>query len=237
MKTIDRREFLKYSIGAAGGLAVVVVGSKLSWLSSNRAYAQAVTQTLHFRVTDAMKEMHTHEPSGLEIGTGIVPNEVINDARCYFWIYKSVDPGDNPALDLPPESPGPIIVAAAGDEITITVSNDLDEPHAFFIPGMVDSGPISPGATWTATFTIGSPGGHLYYDNLNEPVNRVMGLMTSGPPIFRAWPGKKVSATRETRASARPSGSTSGLVTRQAPICSPRWAAWLLGYSTTRWNS
>jgi FtsP/CotA-like multicopper oxidase with cupredoxin domain len=176
MKTISRREFFKYSIGAAGGLAVVVVGSKLSWLSSNQAYAQAVTQTLHFRVTDAIKEMHTHEPSGLEIGTGIVPNEVINDARCYFWIYKSVDPGNNPALDFPPESPGPIIVAADGDEITITVTNDLDEPHAFFIPGMVDSGPITPGSAWTGTFTVHTPGAHLYYDNLNEPVNRVMGL-------------------------------------------------------------
>ena len=176
MKIISRREFLKYSIGAAGGMAVVVVGSKLSWLSLNPAYAQAVTQTLHFRVTDAIKEMHTHEPSGLEIGTGIVPNEVINDARCYFWIYKSVDPGGSPALDFPPESPGPVIVAAAGDDITITVTNDLDEPHAFFIPGMVDSGPIAPDATWTDTFTAGSPGGHLYYDNLNEPVNRVMGL-------------------------------------------------------------
>ncbi len=167
MKTISRREFLKYSIGAAGGLAVVVVGSRLSWLSNNPSYAAAAVQSIDFHISDAIKEMHTHNTGlladGKKVGDG-------NDARCYFWIYKSVIP------DYPPECPGPIIMTAEGDEIQISVTNDLDEPHAFYIPGMVDSGPIAPGATWTATFTAGSPGSYLYYDNLNEPVNRVMGL-------------------------------------------------------------
>ena len=41
---------------------------------------------------------------------------------------------------------------------------------------MFDSGPIAPGATFSGTFTATQSGAFLYYDNLNEPVNRVMGL-------------------------------------------------------------
>ncbi|MBI4289370.1 MAG: multicopper oxidase domain-containing protein [Chloroflexi bacterium] len=153
MKIMNRREFL---LAAGGGLAAVVVGSKLAWTLRSPSMAAAAVQTLDFHIADAMKEMHTHN--------------AINDARCYFWIFKSVAP------DLPPESPGPNIMAVKGDTIQIKITNDLDEPHAFFIPGMVDSGPIDPGATWTGSFTASKAGAHMYYDNLNAPVNRMMGL-------------------------------------------------------------
>lgn len=137
-------------------MAAIFVGSKLAWSLKNPAFAEAAVTSLDFHISDAMKEMHTHNS--------------INDARCYFWIYKSATPA------LPAESPGPIIMAIKGDTIQIKVTNDLDEPHAFFIPGMVDSGPIAPGATWTGSFTASKSGAYLYYDNLNAPVNRVMGL-------------------------------------------------------------
>ncbi|MBI2858794.1 MAG: multicopper oxidase domain-containing protein [Chloroflexi bacterium] len=155
-KAVNRRDFLKMAGGGiAGGVAVLVIGNKLRWLaSSNRAYA-AVT-SLDFHIGDAIKEMHTHN--------------LIHDARCYFWIYKSAVP------DLPPESPGPTIMATVGDTVDISVTNDLDEDHAFYIPGVVDSGPIAPRGTWTSSFTVTAAGAFLYYDNLNEPVNRVMGL-------------------------------------------------------------
>ncbi|MBI2906889.1 MAG: multicopper oxidase domain-containing protein [Chloroflexi bacterium] len=151
MKTLDRRQFLKHSVG---GLATLVVGSKLSWALGGTAFA--ATQTVNLHIADAIKEMHTHN--------------AINAARCYYWIYKSVVP------DLPAETPGPSIMARKGDTVNISVTNDLDEPHAFYIPGMVDSGPIAPGATWTGSFTANVSGAHLYYDNLNRPVNRMMGL-------------------------------------------------------------
>jgi len=153
MKTLDRRDFIKYTVG---GLAAIVVGSKLAWGLKNPAMADAAVQTLDIHIADAVKGMVTDNPG--------------NPAKCYFWIYKSVNP------DIPPECPGPIIIAAKGDTVQIKVTNDLDEPHAFFIPGMVDSGPIAPGATWTGSFTASTSGGHLYYDNLNAPVNRMMGL-------------------------------------------------------------
>jgi hypothetical protein len=101
-----------------------------------------------------MKEMVTHN--------------AINVARCYFWIFKE----DN----FPAECPGPNIFTTTGDFVVINLTNDLDEPHAFFVPGIVNSGPIAPGATKTLRFKVPKAGTFLYYDNLNEPVNRVMGL-------------------------------------------------------------
>lgn len=146
---ISRRQFLK-------GMATLVVGSQMPWILESDVFAAVQTQTLNFRITDAMKEMITHNS--------------INDARCYFWIYKSDAP------DLPADCPGPNIFCTQGDTISITLTNDLDEPHAFFIPGVFSSGPIAPAETKTFSFTASRAGSFLYYDNLNAPVNRVMGL-------------------------------------------------------------
>jgi len=158
--TVDRRDFLKY---AGVGLATIIVGSKAAWALGNPASANAaVVMSLDFHVTDAIKEMHTHN--------------ALNDARCYFWIYKSVNSAPGVGVDLAPNCPGPTIMATKGDTIDIRVTNDLDEPHAFYIPGIVDSGPIAPGATWNGSFNASASGAHMYYDNLNDPVNRVMGL-------------------------------------------------------------
>jgi FtsP/CotA-like multicopper oxidase with cupredoxin domain len=150
---MNRRDFLKY---AGGGMATLVVGGGMPWIFNNPAYAAVPVQSLSFHITDAMKEMVTHN--------------ALNDARCYFWIYRSVIP------DFPAECPGPNIFATRGDTIQITLTNDLDEPHAFYIPGIFNSGPIAPRATKTFSFNASKSGTFMYYDNLNEPVNRVMGL-------------------------------------------------------------
>ncbi len=150
---MNRREFLKYG---GGGVAVIVVGSKLGWMLKNSPHAAAVVRTLDMHIQDAVKEMGTHNS--------------LNTAQCYFWVYKCVNPS------YPSQAPGATLMVAKGDTVNLSVTNDLDEPHAFYIPGMVDSGPIAPGATWTGSFPASILGSHLYYDNLNEPVNRVMGL-------------------------------------------------------------
>lgn len=151
MIKVNRREFIRNGIG---GMTAIIVGSRLEWLKEAKA---AVIHDIAFEITDVMKEMVTHN--------------AINTAKCYFWIYKSITP------DLPAECPGPAIVATAGDTINITVTNSLDEPHAFSIPGIIDSGPITEnGGVWSGSFTPTIAGTYLYYDNLNEPVNRVMGL-------------------------------------------------------------
>ncbi|MBI4295923.1 MAG: multicopper oxidase domain-containing protein, partial [Chloroflexi bacterium] len=156
---LSRREFLKLAGGGiAGSMAAIVVGSKLGWLAQNRAYAAVQTHTIVLEIGDAIKQMVTHNS--------------IHSAECYFWLYKSNTP------NFPAEVPGPTIFATQGDTVNISVTNRLDEPHAFFVPGIVNSGPIAPNNTWNATFIVPAnvSGALLYYDNLNEPVNRMMGL-------------------------------------------------------------
>jgi hypothetical protein len=149
---MKRRDFVKY---AGGGMAALFVGSMMpSWISGNRLFATQKVQELNFTISDAIKDMATHN--------------AINKAQCYFWVYKE--------KNFPAEVPGPHIFTTVGNTVKVTVTNSLDEPHAFYIPGLVDTGPIRPGATKTVQFVPIEAGTYLYYDNLNAPVNRVMGL-------------------------------------------------------------
>jgi hypothetical protein len=149
---MKRRDFVKY---AGGGLAALVVGSVLpTWVSNNSLLAVKQVQELNFTITDAVKDMITHNS--------------INKAQCYFWLYKE--------QNFPAEIPGPHIFTTEGSLIKVSITNGLDEPHAFFIPGMVNSGPIAPGSTKNIQFVASKAGTYLYYDNLNAPVNRIMGL-------------------------------------------------------------
>ncbi|MEH7492031.1 multicopper oxidase domain-containing protein [Neobacillus niacini] len=149
---MKRRDFVKY---AGGGLAALVVGSVMpAWISNNSLFAVKQVQELNFTITDAIKDMVSHNS--------------INQAQCFFWLYKEAN--------FPAEIPGPHIFTTEGSLIKVSITNELDEPHAFFIPGMVNSGPIAPGATKNIQFIASKAGTYLYYDNLNAPVNRVMGL-------------------------------------------------------------
>jgi hypothetical protein len=148
---MDRRDFLKRG---GMGVAAIVVGQNIPSIMDNPAFAAGRVQSLRFRITDAMKEMVTHN--------------AINDARCYFWIFKEER--------FPADCPGPIVFCTEGETIEVTLTNDLDEPHAFAIKGVVDSGPIAPGATRKISFRAPRGGTYLYFDPLNQPVNRVMGL-------------------------------------------------------------
>lgn len=160
-RLLTRRSFLR---AGAGGLTALVVGSKLAGLLLDESvYAQTQVQSLNFTITDALKDMVTHQDPAL--------NKQANIAQCYFWIYKEAT--------LPAETPGPLIFALEGDAIDLSVTNSLDEDHEFAIPGIgFTTGPIAPGATFTGTIPVPavSAGTYLYFDPLNAPVNRVMGL-------------------------------------------------------------
>ena len=164
-KLMNRRDFLKLS---AAGVATLVLSSRIPGLGIRDAFG--ATPVLNVTITDAVKDMVTHNS--------------INSAQCYFWIYKmtAVD-ANGVSVDVPADCPGPTIVMVNGDKVDISITNALDEPHSFFIPGRLpsdppifDSGPINPGQTVAGSFTVTQSGAFLYYDNLNEPVNRVMGL-------------------------------------------------------------
>ncbi len=72
--------------------------------------------------------------------------------------------------------PASVVRAIEGDQMTVSVTNTLDEPHGFAIEGVVDSGPIAPGATATLRFDAPRAGTYLYVDPLAAPLNRVLGL-------------------------------------------------------------
>jgi len=152
---MKRRDFLKYT---GTGMAALVVGGGLPWIFQDEAYAAVRVQELSFEMTDALKDMSTWT-------TTTNPG-----AQCYFWIYKDV------SGSVRPDCPGPMIFCTEGDLIKLTLKNSLDEDHNFFINGVVNSGPIAPGATRIIRFRAPKGGSYLYYDNMNEPVNRVMGL-------------------------------------------------------------
>ncbi|MCU0586559.1 MAG: multicopper oxidase domain-containing protein [Syntrophobacteraceae bacterium] len=190
---MKRRDFLKYG---AAGLTAICVGDCAPWLLESEAEAQRrVTRGIRLRITDGIKDMAT--------------SNSINAAQCYFWLYKADEP------DLPAEVPGPIIFATAGEQIQLTLSNELDQPHAFFIPGIsrspglparpiFSSGPILPGAP-PRTFRMRAPltpGTYMYFDNLNAPVNRVMGLhgaLVVMPRVRRTGRNRMTPYARPTR--------------------------------------
>lgn len=166
---MKRRDFVK--VGTTG-LAALVVGSKMPWLMANPAYAAVPVTTVNFRITDAIKHMGTDQTLiDSAPGSGLPPIPLTgNNAQCYFWCYKD----DHFAS---PDCPGPIIFTTTGTSVQFIVTNDLTEPHSLAIPALkFTTGAIAPGATVVKKFTPRAAGTYLYYDNLNAPVNRVMGL-------------------------------------------------------------
>jgi len=94
--------------------------------------------------------------------------EMVDLSRVYMWAFE--DPVVGPKI------PGPVIMAIEGDTIRVTITNSLNQPHAFSVPGVIDSGTIPPGQTRTVTFAAPRAGTYFYLDPLNVPVNRVLGL-------------------------------------------------------------
>jgi hypothetical protein len=168
--TLSRRDFLKSGLG---GTAALVVGAAIPAVLESPLFAAVQVTTVNLRITDMMKEMVTHNAT--------------NDARCYYWCYKE-------AHYAMPDCPGPIIFAIQGQRIQLILTNDLDEPHSFGIPGVFLSGPVLPGRTITRTFVASQTGTFLYYDYLNAPVNRMMGLHGA----FIVMPAKPVAGHKLT---------------------------------------
>ena len=95
--------------------------------------------------------------------------EMVDGVQVFHWLFGYPSTG--------PSFPGPVIFATAGDDITLKLTNNLKEPHAFQIVGTdIKTLPIDPGQNRMLRFTAPAAGSYLYLDPLNEPVNRVLGL-------------------------------------------------------------
>lgn len=72
--------------------------------------------------------------------------------------------------------PAKPMIVGQGDTVKVTIVNTLATPHSFVIDGIVDSGSIAGGQTRTVEFTVNTPGSYIFYDKLNAPYNRLVGL-------------------------------------------------------------
>ncbi len=164
---MKRRDFVKIT---AGGVAAAAVAGNIPGVLNTPAFAASPISQINITITDALKEFHCFNG---------VPEQQDPNSTCYFWVYQmSVEFVANPGVfvDLPVNVPGPTIFATVGDRIPITVTNNLTQPHAFFIPNMVATGAIAPSASVNRTIIARTAGTFMYFDNQNTPVNRVMGL-------------------------------------------------------------
>ena len=104
------------------------------------------------------------------------------------WGYTDVMGGS-------PQFPGPALIVNPGDVVSVTVTNTLTTDHNFLIKGITsDATPIAPRTSKTYTFTAtdANAGTHVYYDTLNNNVNREMGLygaMIIKPASNTLWTG------------------------------------------------
>jgi hypothetical protein len=96
--------------------------------------------------------------------------EMVDTTRVYHWVFKS-------GGAISHGFPSPVLVARTGADITINLTNNLDEAHAFQLAGTdIRTDSIPPGASTVLNFVAPAAGTYLYIDPLNAPVNRVMGL-------------------------------------------------------------
>jgi FtsP/CotA-like multicopper oxidase with cupredoxin domain len=92
-----------------------------------------------------------------------------------------------------PKFPGPTLTANEGDTLVVTVYNNHNINHSFAVSSLfTGSTPIPPGGSKTYSFVANNAGTYLYYDSLNNNINRSMGLygmLWVGPKdgSARAW--------------------------------------------------
>ena len=132
-----------------GAVSAVGVLSGSAGLLVWHSRAQAATIAKTFTITE-----------------GLVPQA--DGVNVYFKSFSST----LGVLTLPGES----FVVQEGDTVKITIVNPLPTSHSFVIDGVVDSGAIGAGQTKTVQFTVSKAGTYLYYDKLNSPYNRLVGL-------------------------------------------------------------
>ncbi|MBI2957523.1 MAG: multicopper oxidase domain-containing protein [Chloroflexi bacterium] len=154
---VTRREFIRYAMVGAAAFAGGAVASRAApWGRPTQYGAKR-----RLAITEAMVQM-------------------VDRSFVYHWAFEDLD-----NVPSAPQMPGPLLQAEEGEEMQISVTNNLPGPHGFRIlgaPGEVGAGiVIPPGETREIDFEAPAGGSYMYFDHLNAPVNRVLGL--HGPVI------------------------------------------------------
>lgn len=96
-----------------------------------------------------------------------------------IWGFSLDDPGTT-TCDAPAVLPGPELSVDVGDEVTVTLRNNLTEDVSIVFPGQDGIVPnavvVEPGTSDSYTFTASDPGTYLYEAGTNTAVQVAMGL-------------------------------------------------------------
>lgn len=98
----------------------------------------------------------------------------------FVWVYDAGGP-------IGPQYPGPTLIVNQGDNITVNLTNNLDEPVSIVFPGQTAAtatggtpGLVTreaqPAGTVTYTFTASRPGTYLYHSGSHQDLQVEMGL-------------------------------------------------------------
>jgi len=72
--------------------------------------------------------------------------------------------------------PGPVLWANEGDPLTVTLVNESPQGHSFVIDGVVSGATVLAGGSGSFLFTAPHAGTYVYYDPLDHPLNRALGM-------------------------------------------------------------
>jgi FtsP/CotA-like multicopper oxidase with cupredoxin domain len=164
-----RRDFLRLS----GGVAVAGAAGAALLGAPRRSGAAGAERHIRLWVNEGFRTM-------------------VDETRVYTWAFSDtvdglgtrrgrVDP-DDPFPDHLSFFPDATLRALEGEQVSMTVTNALDEDHSFVIEDrrahrdVVNSGRIAPGATWTGSFPAPAAGTYIFQDTLERPANRLLGL-------------------------------------------------------------
>lgn len=144
-----RRDFLHASLTGLAALAADPLVNIPNGLFTKEAQAATPTGPIKLRMVECLKEMIDLNP-------------------VYHWGFDDTIRG--------PRIPGPAIFATAGEMLDITVYNDLPQTHGFAITDVLPTKTIPANCSARFKFRAPAPGIYIYFDPLNEPLNRMMGL-------------------------------------------------------------
>ncbi|MCW8957074.1 MAG: multicopper oxidase domain-containing protein [Gammaproteobacteria bacterium] len=117
---------------------------------------------------------------------GVFKN-LIDNTSVYVWQFNDVN-GTGPGR----LTSG--LVVTEGDDVNITITNNLDRAINLVIPGVLSSSPsVSPGSSRTYSFTAPAAGSYYYTDGVNGEIGKAMGL--SGPLVVMPSSGSNTLYT------------------------------------------
>jgi hypothetical protein len=144
-----RRDFLHTSLIGLAAIAADPLVKIPSGMLADEAHAATPNGPIKLRMVECLKEM-------------------IDLNQVYHWGFDDTIRG--------PRIPGPVIMATEGEVLDITVYNDLPHPHGFAITGVLAPKIIPSNRSIRFKLRTPAAGIYIYYDPLNDPLNRMMGL-------------------------------------------------------------